>query len=93
MAGYWYDRAAQVIKGAIEAAHTEGVTDAKEIQRRVDAAYPFGAREHFPYKAWLKARRDLIGGRAHKPNEASGIMRKLAAWENGERIGSGQEKA
>ncbi len=26
----------------------------------VDAAYPFGDRDHWPYKGWLKARREYL---------------------------------
>lgn len=32
----------------------------KERKAAIDAAYPFGARSHWPYKAWLKARRTYL---------------------------------
>jgi len=31
-----------------------------ERKAAVDAAYPFGTREHWPYKAWCKARRAYL---------------------------------
>lgn len=32
--------------------------DVRELRRRLREAYPFGRREHWPYKAWLNAVRD-----------------------------------
>lgn len=32
----------------------------KERKAAIDAAYPFGSRECWPYKAWLKARRAYL---------------------------------
>lgn len=32
----------------------------KERKAAIDAAYPFGTREHWPYKAWCKARRAYL---------------------------------
>jgi hypothetical protein len=29
-------------------------------KKAVDAAYPFGPREYWPYKAWLKARKAYL---------------------------------
>lgn len=51
----WYHRAVGVITAAI----AEGGT-VKEVRKRIDAAYPFGLRQDWPYKAWLRARRDLL---------------------------------
>jgi hypothetical protein len=39
----------------------------EERTRAVDAAYPFGARTHFPYKAWLKARRAYLVKFGYRP--------------------------
>jgi hypothetical protein len=35
-------------------------TDFKARKQFIDAAYPFGARAYWPYKAWLKARRAYL---------------------------------
>ncbi|MFC4158244.1 hypothetical protein [Chitinimonas lacunae] len=37
-----------------------GTTDPHEIARAIDAAYPFGERCYWPYKAWLSARRKFF---------------------------------
>jgi hypothetical protein len=34
--------------------------DRKSIKRSIDAAYPFGFRHCYPYKAWLKERRRVF---------------------------------
>jgi hypothetical protein len=33
----------------------------------IDAAYPFGERDCWPYKAWLKARKEWIGKHVRMP--------------------------
>jgi hypothetical protein len=57
MKGYWSGRSVEAIDKAyrgIKAAQP-GLTDA-EIMRMVSLHYyPFGARENWPYQAWLKA--------------------------------------
>ena len=35
-------------------------TPFKERKRLIDDAYPFGPREYWPYKAWLKARKAYL---------------------------------
>lgn len=35
--------------------------------KAVNAAYPFGERERWPYKAWLKARREYLGRFGYRP--------------------------
>lgn len=57
----WRQRARAVIKHATECTRAEGITDETEIIRRIDAAYPFGEREYYPYKAWLMERRIAKG--------------------------------
>jgi hypothetical protein len=32
----------------------------KDRKAAIDAAYPFGPRSHWPYKAWLKARKTYL---------------------------------
>ncbi len=59
--GYWYTRADIVIREVLQKIANE-MTDAHylslaEITKRIDAAYPFGVRENWPYKCWLKCRR------------------------------------
>ena len=39
----------------------------KDRTAAIDAAYPFGAREHWPYRAWCKARRAYLGRFGLKP--------------------------
>lgn len=56
--GYWAQQAAH----AIIDAH-QGIAEAATLEERaaaIDAAYPFGPRELFPYKQWLKVRRAYL---------------------------------
>lgn len=39
---------------------SEGITDPAVIAKAIDDAYPFGARKHWPYKAWLAARKEFF---------------------------------
>jgi hypothetical protein len=47
----------------------------------IDAAYPFGPRSHWPYKAWCKARREYLarfepgGCRKAKPTSLEHLPR------------------
>jgi hypothetical protein len=54
MTGSWYDSAVEHIRKATLSLPAD--MPLAERAKVVDAAYPFGAREHFPYKMWLKAR-------------------------------------
>jgi len=47
---------------AIDAMHKTLPTPCTLEQRKqaLDAAYPFGDRDHYPYKAWLAARREYL---------------------------------
>lgn len=56
----WQQQAEVVIYGVIRKHQDSGTTDKKRIAAEIDAAYPFGERAHWPYKAWLKARRRLF---------------------------------
>lgn len=55
----WKDKARDVITAVMRGALADGV-DRDELLRRVDAAYPFGERKYYPYKAWLAVRRSLL---------------------------------
>lgn len=37
-----------------------GETNKVEIGKVIDANYPFGERKMYPYKAWLKARKEFF---------------------------------
>jgi hypothetical protein len=75
----WYSWAAATITRVQREAEAQGL-DAEATRRLVDAAYPFGPREHWPYRQWLKARRELLG----LPGSVSaGDQGKLAAWQEG----------
>lgn len=59
--GKWSDRARAVIADVVEA--NPGADDVA-LLAAIDAAYPFGPREHFPYKAWLAERTAFRARRA-----------------------------
>lgn len=56
----WYESA----YGHIQQFYLEqlelGETDKVKIGKMIDDSYPFGERKRFPYKMWLKARRELF---------------------------------
>jgi hypothetical protein len=53
----WRMEARRVIERAV--AESAGKTTEETVQA-IDAAYPFGPREHWPYKAWLAERRRAL---------------------------------
>lgn len=61
----WY-RASQ---NAIKIAHENIPADATfpERKKAIHAAYPFGERRYWPYKAWLKAQREYLARYDDKP--------------------------
>jgi len=79
----WSDAA----KAAIQRAHQAMPEDVllEERMKLIDAAYPFGERSCFPYKAWLKERRAYLGrygyrGRGEKAH-MSPLERMMAKAE------------
>jgi len=59
----------------------------RETLERIDAAYPFGRREHYPYKAWIKERRHAmvaLGLRKAGPKVARRMLNaeQMALWED-----------
>lgn len=61
----WATKAWQVIDGV----HRSLPETASLAERKVaiDAAYPFGQRAHFPYKTWLRARREYLCRHGYQP--------------------------
>lgn len=57
----WYTRAAEVIAGVL--ATMPATATRKECLEAVRAAYPFGLREHHPYKMWCRAQKDALAAR------------------------------
>lgn len=64
----WADEARAAI-AAIDAA-LPPKTDLADRVKAVDAAYPFGERANFPYKAWLKVRRAYLVKHGFQPRNA-----------------------
>jgi hypothetical protein len=61
----WSDHARAVIQ-RVHATLPETAT-LKERKAAIDAAYPFGPRRYWPYKAWCKARRKYLERYGLKP--------------------------
>ena len=76
--GYWKNRARETIMAVMRQALADGL-DRQAMIRRIDAAYPFGARKNYPYQAWLETKRSLLfdgqptpdGYHYHPPSEAA----------------------
>lgn len=47
----WRESAIRVIEKVID---QYGTTDPKELKKKLFEAYPFGQREHYPYKVWCE---------------------------------------
>lgn len=60
----WGDIARQTIEKVASALPADCTLE--ERTKAIDAAYPFGTREHWPYTAWLKARRAYLGRYGYK---------------------------
>lgn len=58
----------RIARETIAEAHKRVPPDASFDDRKkiIDEAYPFGPREMWPYKAWLKARKAYL--KAHDPS-------------------------
>ncbi len=55
----WREHAFRALHEAHGQAVRAGLTG-RELVKALDAAYPFGTRECWPYKAWLGARRKFF---------------------------------
>lgn len=68
MSRTWRDRARPVIEAALAEGRAQGL-EGGDLLRHVRAAYPFGPRQHHPYRIWLdELRRQL--GRHRRPGAA-----------------------
>ncbi|WP_417070752.1 hypothetical protein [Niveibacterium terrae] len=63
----------------------QGVMDGKtpdQIAKDIDAAYPFGKRSMWPYKAWLTARKEFFA--------KHGLPRRVPKTPNGDLFEQGE---
>lgn len=56
-ASHWRLRAREVITDALQGVD---VSDLNACKKAIDDAYPFGPREHWPYRMWLLERRAAL---------------------------------
>lgn len=70
--GHWRQGARKAILAVVGAMRT-GEHTAEAVLAACDKAYPYGPREHFPYKAWLQERGvlRLALGLTHKKSKAA----------------------
>lgn len=70
MSGSWRDSALEVMFETHAEQMKLGATP-QQIADAIDNAYPFGDRKHWPYKAWLSARKYFfsIKGLPNKRNK------------------------
>lgn len=71
MKSYWRTRCRPIIAEVLQ--ETQGKSE-KEIRKALTDAYPFGAREHHPYKIWcdeIKIQRGKrrFGTGPHRPED------------------------
>lgn len=56
-------------------------TPLKERKAIIDAAYPFGARQYWPYKAWCKARRAYLARYGYRPRNYIAPTLAFEGWD------------
>lgn len=61
----WGDHSRKVITAALESGQKQGLAG-KDLERHVQAQYPYGERAMWPYKAWCKAFNDLVMGKGKR---------------------------
>lgn len=79
----WRKRARAVMQGVVRQLDERGraYPQRDQLLTRVDAAYPFTARERYPYKAWLVERRLLIDTLWPTPPPAAPTLDDVGACE------------
>lgn len=65
----WRDQARPVVTRAIADGRDAGLTG-RDLLKHVQAFYPFGPRENWPYKVWLDEVRCQLGRRKRKRTQA-----------------------
>jgi hypothetical protein len=61
----WREISRPIIEDVIR---TVGKDDPKALRKAISAAYPFGERRYWPYKAWLAEVKAQIGGMRPRPH-------------------------
>jgi hypothetical protein len=64
---YWRDISLKVIQKVVAQVGTD---DLKALKKALQLAYPFGQRQHYPYKCWLREQKRALA-------EAKGGWRAL----------------
>lgn len=76
----WRSHAEHVIERVLRECSADVPPD--EVERRVDAAYPFGMRDNHPYKIWLDVRRKALAARFPNGKQARAIRDAAMARAN-----------
>lgn len=81
-ASFWRQEARRALLAALAEARALGL-DPSQTLALVDHRYPFGAREHWPYRVWLEERRRLALQRPGKPRRPPPPVSEAQAafWE------------
>lgn len=58
--------ALRLLLDVLATAEAAGVLDERELKRWIRDAYPWGERKHWPYRAWLKARKIALARWRHE---------------------------
>jgi hypothetical protein len=58
---HWYLSSMRAIDAAMR--DVPANASLRDVERVVKQAYPFGPRQHHPYKQWCKAQRDFLSKR------------------------------
>lgn len=79
----WRATARAVIQQALEEAERQGLSP-EATKAYTNSRYPFGAREHHPYKIWLsEMQRTFAPVASNTTAKAQSDRAKLQAWNEG----------
>lgn len=59
---HWYDSATRTINDVLDKLDL-ATASRHDIEQAVGAAYPFGVRQHWPYKQWQAAKKHVLRAR------------------------------
>ena len=55
----WYDHASGIIQRVIRQGQRDGLTPS-QIRAAIRQAYPYGIRQYWPYRVWIRAQQDRL---------------------------------
>jgi len=77
----WRDAARGTIDAVLEDCRRDNIVTEQAIVSQIDQAYPFGERDHWPYKAWLAERHIAIAALRGDVLEITSLGGRHKPWQ------------